>query len=105
MSVARCDVAHIGRLQPWVAGIAAVLAVAAADAVAATRQASKPKPDRIDIAYVEPKSPNNQPVYRLIKERQALEKLRDLLRPLLLPHRLLLQPKNGKEKSNPCPDE
>jgi len=105
VSVGRCDVAHIGRLQPWVAGIAAVLAVAAADALAATRQAGKPKPDSIDIAYVEPKSPNNQPVYRLIKERQALEKLRDLLRPLRLPHRLLLQTRDCDGISNAWSDE
>jgi hypothetical protein len=88
-----------------VAGIAAVLAVAAADALAATRQAGKAKPDSIDIAYVEPKSPNNQRVYRLIKERQALEKLRDLLRPLRLPHRLLLQTRDCDGISNAWSDE
>jgi hypothetical protein len=90
------------------AGIAAGLAFAGADAVAAARKASaapRPKPDSIDISYVEPKLPNNQPVYRLLKERQALEKLRDLLRPLRLPHRLLLQTRDCDGISNAWSDE
>jgi hypothetical protein len=75
------------------AGIAAGLALAAADTGAAREAAAaqRSRPDRIDIKYVEPESPNNQPIHKLLKERQALEKLRDLLRPLRLPHRLLLQ--------------
>src|SRR5262245_42499132 len=89
------------------AGIAAALAVAAAaaasaDVAAAPRQI---KPARIGISYAEPKAPNNQPVYRLIKERQALEKLRDLLRPLRLPHRLLLQTRDCDGISNAWSDE
>src|SRR5690242_14991702 len=74
--------------------IAGGLALAASDAVAGARKASpapRAKPDSIDISYVEPKLPSNQAVYRLLKERQALEKLRDLLKPLRLPHRLLLR--------------
>jgi hypothetical protein len=68
--------------------IAAVLILAAAGADA--RKAS-PAPNRIDINYVEPKSADHQPLYKLLKERQALEKIRDLLSPLRLPHRLLLE--------------
>ena len=89
-------------LRLWLAGIAAALALVAADAAAATRQA---KPDSIDISYVEPKAPNNRPVYQLIKERQALEKLRDILRPLRLPHRLLLQTRDCDGISNAWSDE
>src|SRR5262245_6783304 len=83
------------------------LALAVTDASAATRKATAPraKPDSIDIAYVEPKSPNNQPVYRLLKERQALEKLRDLLKPLRLPHRLLLQTRDCDGIANAWSDE
>jgi hypothetical protein len=68
--------------------IAAVLILAAAGADA--RKAG-PAPNRIDINYVEPKSADHQPLYKLLKERQALEKIRDLLSPLRLPHRLLLE--------------
>ena len=88
--------------------ITAALALATAVAVAASCQASagpSAKPNRIDISYVEPKSPNNQPVYRLIKERQGLEKLRDLLKPLRLPHRLLLQTRDCDGISNAWSDE
>jgi hypothetical protein len=93
-------------VQKWLslAGIAAGLALVAADAVAASTKPT-PKPDSIDISYVEPKLPNNQPVYRLLKERQALEKLRDLLRPLRLPHRLLLQTRDCDGISNAWSDE
>ena len=80
----------------WIttAAIAAGVALATASGTAIARQArpaSNLKPDRIDIRYVEPKSAGHQPLYRLLKERQALEKLRDILRPLRLPHRVLLQ--------------
>src|SRR5262245_2383583 len=93
----------------WIvtAGIAAGLALAAAEAGAASRQKAGPKakPDSIDISYVEPTSPNNQAVYRLLKERQALEKIRDLLRPLRLPHRLLLQTRDCEGIANAWSDE
>jgi hypothetical protein len=90
-------------LHEWIvtAGIAVGLALAAADAVAAPR----PKPDSIDINYVQPTSPGNQAIYGLLKERQALEKLRDLLRPLRLPHRLLLQVRDCDGISNAWSDE
>jgi Putative metallopeptidase len=94
----------------WImtAGIAAGLALAASDAVAAGKRPStapKSKPDSIDISYAEPKLPNNQAIYRLLKERQALEKLRDLLKPLRLPHRLLLQTRDCDGISNAWSDE
>ena len=83
------------------------LALAVTDASAATRKATAPraKPDSIDISYVEPKSPSNQAVYRLLKERQALEKLRDLLKPLRLPHRLVLRTQDCDGVSNAWSDE
>src|SRR5262245_17397204 len=84
------------------------LALAAADAMAASKRpgtASKSKPDSIDISYVEPKSPDNQAIYRLLKERQALEKLRDLLKPLRLPHRLVLRTQDCEGVSNAWSDE
>jgi hypothetical protein len=58
------------------------------------------KPNRIDIAYVEPKLAANQEAYKLLKARNALEKIRDLLRPLRLPHRLLLETRDCDGNSN-----
>jgi hypothetical protein len=63
------------------------------------------EPNRIDIAYVEPKSAANQPVYKLLKEHQVLEKLRELLSPLRLPHRLLLQTRDCEGISNAWANE
>jgi hypothetical protein len=90
-------------LHEWIvtAGLAVGLALAAADAAAAPRS----KPDSIDISYVPPKSPGNQAIYELLKERGALEKLRDLLRPLRLPHRLLLQVRDCEGISNAWSNE
>jgi Putative metallopeptidase len=89
------------------AGLAIGLALTAGEALAAKRKASTPnaRPDSIDISYVEPKLANNQPVYRLLKERQALEKLRELLKPLRLPHRLLLQTRDCDGIANAWSDE
>lgn len=72
--------------------LAAASALAVAQVEARTAGISaKLRSNRIDIAYVEPKSAPNQPVYKLLKEHRVLEKIRELLRPLRLPHRLLLQ--------------
>jgi Putative metallopeptidase len=71
--------------------IAAGLVLAASSASARKPSAPRAKPDRIDISYMEPESPAHQTLYRRLKEHRALEKIRDLLRPLRLPHRLLLQ--------------
>ena len=53
--------------------------------------AARARPNRIDIKYVEPKSPDHQPVFKLLKESRTLEKIREILSPLRLPRRLLLQ--------------
>ena len=71
----------------------------------AAKAAPRLKPDRIDISYGEPKSPANRAVYDLLKERQALEKLRDLLKPLRLPHRLMLQTRDCEGMSNAFSNE
>ena len=87
-----CRKAHAARygigyqdVMKWITtvAIAAGVALAIASGTAIARQArpaSNLKPDRIDIRYVEPKSADHQPLHRLLKERQALEKLRDILR-------------------------
>ncbi len=91
-----------------IVGIAAALALAASAAVAEPRQAGaapRPKPNSIDITYGEPESPSNRQIHQLLKERQALEKLRDLLAPLRLPHRLLLQTRGCDGESNAWSNE
>jgi len=88
--------------------IAAALAFCATDSHAAPRKAAKApqlKPDRIDIFYGEPQSADQQPVYKLMKENKVLEKLRDLLAPLRLPHRLLLQTRSCEGIANAWSDE
>jgi hypothetical protein len=71
---------------------ALIVASPEANAVARKERATpKFKPNSIVINYVEPKSPELQPVYKLVREHHTLEKIRDLLRPLRLPHQLLLQ--------------
>jgi Putative metallopeptidase len=78
----------------WMIAVGLIAGLGLAEAAAESRQvtkASASKPNRIDIRYVEPKSPEAQPIYRLIVEHKVLEKIRDILRPLRLPHRLLLQ--------------
>ena len=58
---------------------------------AAARKASNLQPNRIEISYVPPKNAAHEEVYRLIKERQVLEKFRAFLSPLRLPRKLLLK--------------
>jgi len=91
-----------------IATIMAAVGLLLAVAVAATRNASaapKGKANSIDINYVEPKLVANQEVYKLVKEHQALEKIRDLLRPLRLPHRLLLETRDCEGTSNAFSNE
>ena len=52
---------------------------------------SKLRSDRIQISYVAPKNPAHQPVFRLLKERQVLEKFKEFLSPLRLPRTLRLK--------------
>src|SRR4051812_38320305 len=88
--------------------VAAGLVLAAAGGEAAARKASgasQSKSDRIDINYGEPTSAESRVLYTLLKERQALEKIRDLLRPLRLPHRVLIQVRGCDGISNAWSDE
>ena len=55
--------------------------VAAADA----------QPNRIRIEYVIPKSPQHQPIYQFVKERQALEKMQEIYGAFRLPIDLTLR--------------
>jgi len=46
------------------------------------------KTDRVSIRYVPPKNPAHQEIYSDLKQRSALEKLQQLLSPVLLPKKL-----------------
>jgi hypothetical protein len=46
---------------------------------------------QIDVAYVPPKDPRHQPLYELLKEKRALEKLQEILSPFRLPRRVLMK--------------
>lgn len=54
----------------------------------------------IDIKYLEPQSPDHLPVYKLVREREGLEKLREILSPLRLPRRLQLRTRGCDGISN-----
>src|SRR3954469_136869 len=49
------------------------------------------KAGQIKIAYIPPSNPEHQAIYEMVQERRVLERLRDYLRPLRLPRRLLLK--------------
>jgi hypothetical protein len=62
--------------------------------------AARLKPNRIDIEYVAPKSPDHQKLFEVAKERRLLEKIRVVLAPLRLPRRLLFKLEGCDGESN-----
>lgn len=46
--------------------------------------ADQARPNRIRIEYVPPKNPDFQPIYDLLKEHHALEKLQEIFSPFRL---------------------
>jgi len=60
------------------------------EAGAAPRQPAF-KANRVEVRYVEPKTAELKPVFQLLRQQRALEKLRDLLSPIRLPQTLVLQ--------------
>jgi hypothetical protein len=59
--------------------------------IAAPADAAALRPNQIDVEYVPPKSSAHDALYKLVRERRLLEKIRDLLVPFRLPRRLLLK--------------
>ena len=89
----------------WLMGLLVIVVGCAlnADPAAAakkTKLKSKLKPDQIQISYIPPKNPEHEPVFRLMKDRQVLEKLKGFLSPLLLPRPLLFKLEGCDGKSN-----
>jgi hypothetical protein len=80
-----------------IAYVAAVVGAAAALAAwtttggrAALRDA---QPNRVNIDYVEPQSPEFKEVYTMLKEKRGLEKLQEVFSPFLLPEELTFRTK------------
>jgi hypothetical protein len=67
---------------------------------ATAQQSSSLRSDRIQISYVPPKNPAHAAVFRLLQERQVLEKLKTFLKPLRLPRVLRLQVEGCDGESN-----
>src|SRR5882757_5177325 len=84
----------------WTVLMMAAALLGVVDAGAAPREKPKFKADQIQIKYIEPETPAHQAVFNLLKEKQALEKLRDLLRPMRLPRTLVLQTQSCKGAIN-----
>ena len=61
---------------------------------------SRLRSDRIQISYVPPKNPAHEPVFRLLKERQVLERFKEFLSPLRLPRTLGLKVEGCDGESN-----
>jgi len=61
------------------------------DTAAAAGKSAGLQADRIQISYVQPKNPAHEPILKLLKERQVLEKFKGLLSPLRLPRPLTLK--------------
>ena len=59
--------------------------------VATAQKSPRLRADRIQIFYVPPKNPAHESIFRLLKERQVLEKFKEFLSPLRLPRTLRLK--------------
>jgi hypothetical protein len=67
---------------------------------AAAEKSAGLRADRIQISYVPPKNPAHEPILKLLKERQVLEKFKGLLSALRLPRALLLKVEGCDGESN-----
>ena len=64
------------------------------------KKSSQPRSDRIQVSYVPPKNSAHESLFKLLKERQVLERFRDLLSPLRLPRTLVLKTEGCDGESN-----
>ena len=58
---------------------------------ATAQKSSRLRPDRIQISYEPPQNSAHDAIFKLLKERQVLERFKELLSPLLLPRALRLK--------------
>ena len=66
------------------AGIGMILLTASAMTACTTVKTNQAKTNQVRISYVSPKNPVHQEVYKLLKERQSLEKFQEILSPFRL---------------------
>jgi hypothetical protein len=66
----------------------------------ATVMAQPAKAERIAVEYLEPVDPAHKPLYEVLKENQALERVRELLIPIRWPHTLRLELRGCDGESN-----
>jgi hypothetical protein len=59
--------------------------------IATAQKSRNLRADRIQISYVPPKNPAHESIFRLLKERQVLERFKEFLSPFRLPRALLLK--------------
>ena len=79
------------RLAIAIAAAAAICVAASMPLYAAEAPASEAEPNRIKPEYYPPKNPAHQPIYDMLREKRALEKLQEIFSPLRLPIELKLQ--------------
>jgi hypothetical protein len=68
--------------------------------LATAQKSSNLRADRIQISYVPPKNPAHEAVFKLLKERQVLERFKELLSPFRLPRALRLKVEGCDGESN-----
>ncbi len=71
----------------------------------AAQKSSNLRSDRIQISYVPPKNSDHEDLFRLLKERQVLERFKGFLSPLRLPRTLLLKIEGCDGESNAWYDD
>ena len=83
-------------------GAIALIAVCAvlSSAQAIAEKTAVVKPNRIEIAYVEPKNPAHQKIYEVLKQRRVLERFQAYLSALRLPRTLTLKTDGCDGESN-----
>jgi hypothetical protein len=79
---------------------ALLLAGSVPSAIAETTTANDDQPNRIRIEYGEPKTPETLAIYKLLKERLALERFQEIFSPFRLPIELTLRLKDCDGVSN-----
>ena len=78
-------------MKPKMYLVGLLIALTAASEPAIAKDSSKLRTDRIEISYVAPKNSEHEELYRLLKERRVLERIKGLLSPLRLPRPLLVK--------------
>jgi hypothetical protein len=73
--------------------------------IAVPADAASLKPNRVDVIYVSPKSSAHDELFKMVRERRVLEKIRDLLVPFRLPRRLLLKTEGCDREVNAWYDD